>query len=505
MVKIITPSGWDWDRPVVLPVKVSSRGLVGDDRARFLKSASHVFLPHVDRLREKVAKDVEPVHVLSHGATEFWGPNRNGDGFDDDTCKKYAWTFEKFAHWHRNHKNKVADGDPYYGHVIKAAHNQAMKRVELLVGLFKTKEAAEKHGPQARVADRELTKLASGKDLAVSMACRVPYDECSYCGNRARTRDDYCTEKMCKAGGCKDNLTRVVKVGGDLHHLHVKNDRPTWFDMSDVFRPADRTAYANKADWLTKAAADGFDGNFGVSSAKLAEDLGVTAPLAVLMAQDHSVLPCPWEHGVDNQVKLAHGLDVLDRRPSLRLGDDVKRAFDHAVQGDFDVGRLGEPGSAACAERLAALADEKVILPLRDFARLVKKGELAPLASARLGGVYGRMIADGSLEERLLHNDFAMSTKTASYRDRCWAAREAKCFALDAERVGHARLLSAVRDLPVPGPGFGLVKSAGDDAAAEAMARDYACYKVAALERIAAFDDQFMLTARLSSSQNQVS
>jgi hypothetical protein len=504
MVKIISPSGWDFDRPIAVPIKVSSRGLIGNDRREFLKTASHIFVPHVDELVEKMGKDLEPVHLISHGATEAYGPNRNGDGFKEATCKRYADTFEKFAHWHRNHKNKVENGDPYYGLVKKAGYNDPMRRVELLVGLFKTKEAAERHGKQAFVADRELTKLASGKDLAVSMACRVPYDQCSYCDHKARTRDDYCTASMCKAGGCKDNLTRVVKVAGDVHQLHVDNPHPTWFDISDVFRPADRIAYGAKADYLTKAAADDFDGFYGVSSAKLAEDLGVVAPMAVILNQDDSILPGAFSTAVEEQVKLAHGLDMLDRRPQLHPTTQVKLAFDRRMQGDFDIAHLGEPGTKKCAESLAALADEKIVLPLRDFSRLCKKAELADAAQGHLKGVYGRMISDGSLERRLTHSPFALSTKTAELHTRRWAARNAGAFSLEKSAVDHRCRLASVRDNAVPKTGFGIEKSAADNKEAEELARDYACYKVAALHRIAAQDEEFMLTARISVAQNQV-
>lgn len=73
MEKIIEAGSWDgpgMDTPATL-VKVSSRGLVGNDRARFLKLASHEFLRHIDNI--KIHPDEIPVHLTAIGATEGYG------------------------------------------------------------------------------------------------------------------------------------------------------------------------------------------------------------------------------------------------------------------------------------------------------------------------------------------------------------------------------------------------------------------------------------------------
>lgn len=498
MVKIVSPGGWDFDGPVARLVKVGRDGRLGpNDRREFLKTASHVFLDALDHI--KLADGEVPVHLVSHGATEAYGPNRNGDGFKEATCKKYAWTFEKYAQHYRNHKNKPHEGHPHFGSVKKAAYNDPMRRVELLVGMFADKRATDGRD-NALVADKELEKLARGDDVAFSMACRVPFDVCSWCGNKARTRDDYCTAGLCKAGGCKDNLTRLIKVGNDVHQLHVDNPDPVWFDISTVFRPADRIAYGGKADWLSKAAADGWGGVVG--GAKLAEDLGVMAPLAVVLAQDRG--PAAFPTAVDQMVKLAHGLDALERRDDLALPVAVRRAFDGRLQGEFPVAALGEIGTVKCAEGLAALADRVVVLPLRDYARLAGRPGLAEKAAALLPGVYGRMIADGSLERHLAQNPLARAEKLAPYAVRSWAVKMASGFALTKEAVDGRAYLSVARDYETPKTSFGMTKAASDDPAAEELARSYACYKAAALHRIAAFDGDFLLTARLGVVQNQV-
>jgi len=236
MIKITSPDSQDFGVPAVEMVKQSSRGLRGDDLKSFIKRAGHEF---ADKLRDvNVAPGEQLVHLIAIGATESYGPNRNGDGFKSATCRKYHPTFVKHARWYRNHQNK--DEAKSYGIIKMSAFNEAMKRIELLVALNGTKEAADRN--KGLVADKEMQKIASGSnDWGVSMACRVPFDVCSGCGNKAANRSTYCTERNCKYGGCYNNLT---KVAADGHVLHLDNPDPTWVDISDVYRPADRIAHA---------------------------------------------------------------------------------------------------------------------------------------------------------------------------------------------------------------------------------------------------------------------
>jgi len=495
MIKYVSPSGWDWDRPVAVPVKYSGRGLIGADRQDFIKTASHAFLDCLDNI--KVAKDEVPIHIIALGASEAYGANRNGDAFSAATCKKYHPTFTKFARWFRNHKNKPEKGHPHFGLIKASAWNEPMKRVELLAVLNAEKSACDRNG--GFVADRELEKLASGEDLATSMACRVPYDECSWCGNKAPSRKQYCTLEKCAAGGCKDNLTRVVKVAGDMHHLHVKNTFPTWFDMSDVFRPADRISYGCAADYLTKAAAD--NGFLEVADAiAMAED--ATAPLAVCMYQDG--LPGTWSVKIAAQMKLGHGLAAAERQ-ERNSDSEVYRAFDSRLQSAFDTEVLGTYGTEKAASALGALADRKIILSIRDFGRWLGKDEnFIKAAAACLPGIYQRMIDDDSWERRVEQNKCPISEKVASATARTAANLGNADFSLEKEAVQSRIALSSIRGYERPNLKTTFEKSASDQPDAEEFARDYAVYKADALQRIAGFDQNFPLTARLSVRQNHV-
>lgn len=507
MVKIVSPSGWDFDGPVASLIKIASGGLRGNDRREFIKRASGVenaFLPFLDQV--KFAADEEPVHLLALGASEAYGPNRNGDGFKEVNCKKYHDTFVKFARHYRNHKNK--DPKISYGHLKLSAYNERMRRVELLVALNKEKSAADRNG--GFIADKEMEKLARGEDIPVSMACRVPFDVCSMCGNRARTRDEYCKEASCRGGGCADNLTRMIKVGGDTHILHVDNPDPLWFDISTVFRPADRIAYGNKADYLMKAASDAFDGRYGTDGAKLAADLGVMAPLAVILAQD-TMLPGEWTPYLAAQIKLAHGLHAMEQNRDYDVHAETRRAFTADMMPRFTPDAMRaldiweQPKVEKVAAALGALADQKIIMPLCDFALLTKRASLVEDAAAFLFGAYGRMIADGSLERRVANNKYAPSEKLASFKQRQVAARSVQTHSLQKEAVQHRCQLSAIRGhrLPELKSTFGSEKKASDSPLVEELARDYAIYKLACLHRIAEFDPDFLLTARLSACQNQ--
>lgn len=489
-VKFVSPSGWDFDSRIVTPVKWSSRGLLGADRQEFMKTASDSFADQLDRI--KFAKDEVPIHLIALGASEAYGPNRNGDGFKEATCRQYHDTFVKFAKFFRNHKNKAERGDPFYGVVKASAYNEDMRRVELLCALNAEKSAVDRNG--GFVADTELEKLARGDDMPVSMACRVPHDTCSFCKHAAKTRDEYCTREKCAAGGCKSNLTRLVKVGGDLHHLHVDNPNPTWFDISRVFRPADRIAYGAKADYLTKAASD--EGLFDLQDYIKAAGSS-TAPLEVILYQsgNHGM----WSEKVSSQIKLGYGLASLEGE-KRSVDVDNYRCF---VTKPFPTEKLASFGSSKCNEQLGAMADRQVILSLPDYARLSGKEEHVKSASNIMPGIYTRMTEDESLPLRVELGETGFIDKTASEASRMLASHTYSEHSLSKQAAQDRSFLSCIRGHRAPEL-VSFVKTASCDEAGEGLAKEYAMYKLAALWRSAASDDNFPLTVRLSLRQNQV-
>lgn len=275
MVKEIPPAFSYGPGPQVELVKAASDGLYGRDFANFVKRAGH---PLADWVRQHPAAPGETlVHLIALGSTEKYGPNRNSDGYGRVFLRDRHPTFEKYARFYRDHKS--SDPSVSYGLVKKAHYNDELERVELIVALNRTKEAAERNG--GKVADYEHDLLESGRDLAVSQAVKIAFDVCNACHNKARHRGEYCGPEQCpKYGGCRDNLGRVYDDG---FHLFVDNPNGDFYDISNVTRTrgADRTAFATGK--VSQAERE-------IGGAEAAERLGLVAPVYLLEPQVRNAL-----------------------------------------------------------------------------------------------------------------------------------------------------------------------------------------------------------------------
>lgn len=226
--------------PTVQSVLVWNHGR-SVDTSRITKYASEA-LDYIKAVAPEPGRTQLLLNAL--GAEETYGPNRNGDGFPEypvpargkvasvdqpwfvapgeELTAHYA-SFEKNpAHVFQNHVNR--DKTKASGVVKKAFWNPRMHRVELLVSVDNAKD------PEwaKRAADGELS--------AVSMGCRIKHDVCARCGNKAPTRADYCDH-------VKFGMNQLDDRG---FKNYVHNPSPDFFDISRVFRPADRTGYTLK-------------------------------------------------------------------------------------------------------------------------------------------------------------------------------------------------------------------------------------------------------------------
>lgn len=470
LIKRTVPGAYDFGCAPVELIKTAAAGCRGHDLQQLVKRAGHQF---VDAMRNVRLQPGEvPIHLIAIGATEYYGPNRNGDGFKCAACRKFHKTFEtkpvtkEGAYWYRNHANK--DPQKSYGTVKMAAFNESMKRIELLVALNSTKEAADRNG--GLVADKEMEKLARGDgDWGVSMACRVPFDVCSGCNNQARTRAEYCREDACKYGGCYNNLTKVAEDG---HVLHVDNPTPTWFDISDVYRPADRIAYVMGE--MQKAA-----GTRVIGGAEAAELYGLTVPPYMRYAE------------VDDRtarlIKLAYEMSELE--VSLASGKMAASNHDRAVR--TDAVRVVD-ASPVCKDGIwHAMAAEKIALSYRSWANfrpaMTQPGVLTKSAGVvdatdQLPGVFSRLVGDGdNLERHLADRSCDPSRAISSESQRLWAVKMASELSLAPKHVGARAVREIIRDTPRPGlrP---LTKSASDGA--EVLARQYAVYQLYLLDEM---------------------
>ncbi len=460
MIKVITPGSQSFDVPAMEMVKVSNKGLRGDDLRSFVKRAGHEF---ADKIRDvHVAPGEQLVHLIAIGSTEAYGPNRNGDGFKSATCRKYHPTFVKHARWYRNHQNK--DESKSYGIIKLSSFNEAMKRIELLVALNGTKEAAERN--KGLVADKEMQKIASGSgDWGVSMACRVPFDVCSGCGNKAPSRAQYCKEATCKYGGCYDNLTKVAEDG---HVLHVDNPDPTWFDISDVYRPADRIAYVFGH---MKAASHG-----GVGGALLAEEMGLTAPYRLNLDSfdDRSM----------QLIKLAY--ELMDLEVSLEAGKFGTSTKDQVILNDKTASLNNIPvGRLTMSQVWRALSREKIALSVKDWLDVLKsdtdsvilKSASAEEVSRCLPGIFSRLVADSvSLEHCIGERTCDPSLAYPSEKIQDWAVKVASSKSI-APNHFEKRVVRRVVSGMEKSASFAIKKSA-QSADAEQLARRYATYQL---------------------------
>lgn len=211
------------------------------DTSRVTKYASEA-LDYIKHVAPEPGKTALLLNAM--GAEETYGPNRNGDGFPEfpvpargkiasadrrwfvppgeELTHHYA-SFEKNpAHAFMHHANR--DPSKASGVVKKAFWNPRMHRVELLTLVDNDK-------------DPEWIKRASdGEFVPVSMGCRIKRDVCARCGNEAPTRADYCDH-------VKFAMNQVDSNG---FKDYVHNPSPDFFDISRVFRPADRTGYTLK-------------------------------------------------------------------------------------------------------------------------------------------------------------------------------------------------------------------------------------------------------------------
>lgn len=223
-------------------------------RSGLVKTASHELHPNIRKFVDNPPKDPNKIYVLINalGAGEYYGPNSNNDYFEESELKKEASdhgykSFLKAGNY-RHHKNK--DPEKSIGDVEVAEYNDKMHRVELVVGVKRDKARFEGHGDL-------ITALDNNEKIATSMGAKVPYDVCSVCKNKAKTKADYCNCMKKQAGHVMDDGKRV----------YVTNPRPRFFDISFVTIGADRTSHV-----MHKLAST------GVLSVDSAEEHGIRDP-----------------------------------------------------------------------------------------------------------------------------------------------------------------------------------------------------------------------------------
>jgi hypothetical protein len=275
--------------------------------------------PELQEFLQKLLPDPKRYFLLVNalGAGEFYGSNRNGDYFPEPALVEHHKTFETLGRVYRHHRNKPKLGHRIYGEILYSHYNHKMHRVELVIGL------------DINAAPDLKEKIDKGEFPPISMGSRVPYDECSICGNRAPRIQDYCEHAK----------TMMNKILSDGRKVYVINTKPKFFDISFVHVPADRTAYT-----LRKVASD--SSIIIPSAIKTAEELkdaGIKEADIIKMVEGE----------VDNAGSDPSRL-IVDSQPDMpaKMVDDLA-------------------GSAPLNEVLSTLVAMRVMPKKQDFQKLV--------------------------------------------------------------------------------------------------------------------------------------
>jgi len=397
-------------------------------------------------------------HNSNNNGDDFPGSSRPFRPFLDKSAtevmldggleKYHNPTFMEFGGVFKNHANRHKQGAPS-GYIVKAAINKDMARGELLVGLEEDKWRDE------------LQKLAEDKPVYWSIAADVPYDICSACGNRATSFSKYCAH-------LRNDMLAINKEG---HQVRAINDKPLFHDISGVFRPADKIAFA-----LRKVAS-----GKTLSSAELAELDGMTPRMDIL--QKYARQTPSGRLGL--LLKLAAMEKEILSAPAGAPVHDLMLPFrcDGGGPGEFGDRATKLFGARDPGALFGALRDKLVVMPMETFLKVVMGGEygqvspLLPAAKGCLPGIFGRMAADPGIGKLLDDASYEPHAIARGQDLEDEVGRLVGSHSLAAAPV-QARVIKIIITGVPKGADDGMPKSALEhsNAAADFIAREYARY-----------------------------
>ena len=314
--------------------------------------------------------------------------------------------------------------------------------------------------------------------------CKVPYDVCSECGNKARNRSEYC-------GHLKDHMGDITKSG---HHIGAINDNMLYFDISQVTVPADRIAFG-----LLKAASGGI-----MSGAELADEMTLFPPAVNIDVLGGPTLDKLAAIGkladIEKEIEMmgqGGGNDHINKCMMAFGPETYKQELGQEDMRDLDVPRNEVP------DLLGSLTDAKITLSLKDFLRILmgrRFGEVKEHvgeADGMLPGIFGRM-ADKPHSMLSDVDDFELGNGLIPRRAREAIQGLVPGMSIDDEPMGKRVTITVLHGSPHP-----QMKSAEFEqdkvtsSLAERMATVYAMYKLAACKRMGITDSVLMQRAIL--------
>jgi len=473
MDKLTLTGSYDFGVAAVSLMDVHRSGV---DKAWMQKRAAAIG-PELENY--KAASGRTPIHLIALGTTESYGPNANADGFGRQEQIDRHDTFLKNGHVYKEHVNK--DPRKASGAIKIAKFNPDMDRTELVIEVDNDKWSDE------------IQKLASGKDLFFSMAARVPYDQCNNCGNKARSRSEYCGCMRKHAGKILDNGTRVF----------VHNPSPTWFDISGVRRPADKIAYVLGSPGFDKCAAeDIISDNRVITGAELFEEFSTN-----IMYKKASAAEIPSQNYF-TKLRVLDKLAAIEKKIELMAPSDdnmgcLASAFKEDIDEDIEPLRAGD----LQPEIFNKLSSKRVSLPLKTFLKLINAditdAEVSDVGNF-LPGIFSELNEDaddicncGTYDPGGFNPlpQGILSMLPSIFQDA----------SLASEPVMRRMNITIIRKLPAPklrqGSEIHTIKSARQ-AEAKLLAREYASYKLA---HLASLDESLReRDAQLAVLQNYV-
>ncbi len=450
---------------------------------RGVKSASSNAFSE-EMMRQYVPDDDHfAVHLIAMGCGEDYSFNKNGDFWPRAMLKKRHGSFVTNGHFFREHNNR--DPKKRIGDVKASAWNDKMGRVELIV-----------HGDK-RKAEPEYERAKAGKVSSYSMSCRVPYDVCSCCGNKAKRSSVYCDH-------LKHHMTQWIPKFAKF--AYAENPEGTFFDISDVANPADRTAnhieylFSPEESDMAKAASGIREGFlFSDLQAKVA---GVSLPEEIALGCSTPGRRAWMEKLATEETFIAKTIDFpLNQQTDPKIvfvKQAVTYGFDPLAIEDqqLEAFRTVEPGIL-----FTELAKRAAVLPFLPFyayttGQTIKQSSEDPVylwASERmLPTMFRDALTRTADHEVEMLFDAVPLDKSAS----CNIVPEvrkaidavADSFSID-KKIAKARILRNCAAAPEP-CGSGGIKSANDVAddikkKAGAFINAYAMYKVAFAETVA--------------------
>jgi hypothetical protein len=340
--------GADEQRSVVLAA--GPRGLEVDDRlSRGQVKTAAAEEAIAEALTIKPVKGRIYLLVVGLGARESWGDNNNGDAFPRNALLglppadvviaffdryksriKPGWGYKTFLKGHVFQEHRNTNPTLAIGGIHATFWNNRMQRVENLIWIDRVKGK--------KWADR----ADAGGIVGTSMACRVPFDRCSVCGNLAPTRNQYCVHLK-----PRNPLFELRKIRDDGTSVAMINDFPHFFDESCVETPA-----APEALQIMKVASANTLPIKGAAT-KLAEikKTGPDLPVDVLYDDFHSL------YGTEAPI------------PSMVLEQLRQYNLPEVVEGFKSAGMALRPselftlcfGDQAIAPKLASIVDAAVL------------------------------------------------------------------------------------------------------------------------------------------------